>query len=122
MGKFVIKDAKNGVKFDMKADNGEVIATSQVYASYATAKNGVESVRKNAPLAEVEDQTHEGFTKVKNPKFEVYNDKRGEVRFRLKATNGQIIATSEGYKEKKSALNGIESIKKNCGVAQVCKA
>ena len=121
MGKFVIKEAKNGVKFDLKANNGEVIATSQVYASYATAKNGIESVRKNAPLAEVEDQTQPGFTKVKNPKFEVYKDKKGEIRFRLKATNGQIIATSEGYKEKKSALNGLESIKKNCGAAEVVK-
>ncbi len=121
MGKFVIKDAKNGVKFDLKANNGEIIATSQVYASYATAKNGVESVRKNAPLAEIEDQTAPGFTRVKNPKFEVYNDKRGQVRFRLKATNGQIIATSEGYTEKKSALQGLESIKRNCGQAEVVK-
>ena len=119
MGKFVIKDAKSGVKFDLKADNGEVIATSQVYASYATAKNGVESVRKNAPLAEVEDQTHEGFTKVKNPKFEVYNDKRGEVRFRLKATNGQIIAASESYTSLAGCMNGIESVKKNAAEAAV---
>jgi uncharacterized protein YegP (UPF0339 family) len=46
-------------------------------------------------------------------KFELYQDKRGEFRFRLKASNGQTIATSEGYKAKKSALNGIESIRKN---------
>jgi uncharacterized protein YegP (UPF0339 family) len=46
-------------------------------------------------------------------KFEVYQDKRGEYRFRLKASNGQTIATGEGYKTKKSCLNGIESIRKN---------
>ena len=48
-----------------------------------------------------------------NPKFEMYTDKAGEFRFRLKARNGEIIATSEGYKAKSSCLNGIESVKKN---------
>ena len=46
-------------------------------------------------------------------KFEVYKAKNGEFRFRLKASNGQVIAVGEGYKSKKSCLNGIESIRKN---------
>ena len=46
-------------------------------------------------------------------KFEVYTDKAGEFRFRLKAKNGEIIATEEGYKAKASCMNGIESVKKN---------
>lgn len=46
-------------------------------------------------------------------KFELYTDKAGEYRFRLKAGNGQIILASEGYKQKSSALNGIESVRKN---------
>ena len=46
-------------------------------------------------------------------KFELYKDKRGEFRFRLKASNGQNILASEGYKQKSSATNGIESVKKN---------
>jgi uncharacterized protein len=46
-------------------------------------------------------------------KFELYRDKAGEFRFRLKAGNGQIILASEGYTAKASALNGIESVKKN---------
>ena len=46
-------------------------------------------------------------------KFEVYKDKAGEFRFRLKASNGQIILASEGYKQKSSAMNGIESVRKN---------
>ena len=53
----------------------------------------------------IEDQTVEGFEVLKHPKFEVYNDKAGEFRFRLKAKNGQIIATSEGYKAKSGCLN-----------------
>ena len=113
MGKFVIRNTKTGVKFDLKAGNGEVIATSEVYASQAAYKNGVESVRKNAPVAAVEDQTVEGFAVEKHPKFEIYTDKAGEFRFRLKATNGQIIAVSEGYKAMAGCRNGIASVKKN---------
>ena len=46
-------------------------------------------------------------------KFEVYKDKGGEFRFRLKAGNGQTILASEGYKRKPSCMNGIESVRKN---------
>ena len=113
MGKFVVKETDTGVKFDLKAGNGEVIATSEVYASEASCKKGLASVQKNAPAAAVENQTVEGYAVEKHPKFEVYTDKAGEFRFRLKATNGQIIATSEGYKALASCLNGIESVKKN---------
>ncbi len=120
MGKFVIKETKNGgVKFDLKATNGQVIASSQVYKSLKTCNAGIASVIKNAPVAAVEDQTVENFEKAKHPKFEVYADKSGEFRFRLKATNGQIIATSEGYKTMKSCQNGIASVKKNCVDATV---
>ncbi len=119
MGKFVIKKTNTGVKFDLKAGNGEVIATSEVYSSDSACKNGIESVRKNAPIAAVEDQTQEGYAKEKNPKFEVYLDKAGEYRFRLTATNGQIIATGEGYKAKAGCLNGIDSVKKNAPNANV---
>ncbi len=52
-------------------------------------------------------------------KFEVYKDKKGEFRFRLKAGNGEIIATSEGYTSKQGCLNGIESVKKNAPDAAV---
>ena len=119
MGKFVIRKTNTGIKFDLKAGNGEVIATSEVYASEAACKNGVESVKKNAPVAAVENQTVEGYAAEKHPKFEVYTDKAGEFRFRLKATNGQVIAVSEGYKAISSCLNGIESVKKNAPEAEV---
>ena len=121
MGKFVIRNTKTGIKFDLKAKNGEVIATSEVYKSETACKNGIASVQKNAVVAAVEDQTVEGFEKAKHPKFEIYADKAGEFRFRLKATNGQIIAVGEGYKTKASCLNGIESIKKNAPDAEIVK-
>ena len=122
MGKFVIRKTNTGVKFDLKAGNGEVIATSEVYAAKASCLKGVASVQKNAPVAAVENQTVEGFATEKNPKFEIYTDKAGEFRFRLKATNGQVIATSEGYKALASCLNGVESVKKNAVDAKIEEA
>ena len=119
MGKFVIRKTNTGVKFDLKAGNGEVIATSEVYSSEDSCRGGVASVIKNAPIAEIEDQTAENVETKKNPKFEGYTDKAGEFRFRLKATNGQIIATSEGYKAMSSCLNGIASVKKNAADATI---
>ena len=122
MGKFVIRETKTGIKFDLKAGNGEVIATSEVYTSKKSCLGGIASVQKNAPVAAVENQTVEGYAVEKHPKFEVYTDKAGEFRFRLKATNGQIIAVSEGYKAMASCMNGIESVKKNAVDAPVVKA
>ncbi len=121
MGKFVIKETKTGYVFNLKAGNGEVIAVSEVYSTEAACLKGVESVRRNAVDAKLEDQTVENFEKVTNPKFEIYNDKAGEFRFRLKARNGEIIATGEGYKAKPSCLNGIESIRRNAPEAEVVK-
>lgn len=120
MGKFVIKETKTGYTFSLKASNGEVIATGgEVYSSLASIKNGIESVAKNAPIANLEDQTVEGYVTEKNPKFEIYKDKAGEFRFRLKARNGEIIAASEGYVKKDSCKNGIESVRKNAPDALV---
>ncbi len=121
MGKFVISEAKTGVKFDLKANNGEVIASSQVYKNEASCKKGIASVIKNAD-SQIEDQTAKEVVALKNPKYEVYQDKKGEYRFRLKAANGQIIATGEGYKALKSCLNGIASIQKNAPEAPIVKA
>ena len=119
MGKFVIRTVNTGIKFDLKATNGQVIATSEVYTTEAACRNGIDSVMKNAPVANVEDQTVENFEVMKHPKFEMYTDKAGEYRFRLKATNGQVIAVSEGYAAKASCVNGIESVQKNAVDAQI---
>lgn len=119
MGKFVLRTVDTGIKFDLKAGNGEVVASSQVYASESSCRAGIASVQKNAPAAAVENQTIANFTVEKNPKFEVYIDKKGEYRFRLKATNGQVIATSEGYKAIAGCIKGIESVKKNAADAKI---
>ena len=121
MGKFVVKATKIGFVFNLKAGNGEVIATSEVYTTEAACMKGVESVRKNAAEAKLEDQTVAEVAAVTNPKFEMHTDKAGEFRFRLKARNGEIIAVSEGYKAKVSCLNGIDSVRRNAPSAAVEK-
>lgn len=113
MGKYVFKEVNTGFKFNLLAGNNQIIGDSEVYTTKAACLNGIESVKKNAPVANVEDQTVEGFAAEKHPKFEIYKDKAGEFRFRLKAKNGEIILASEGYTAKASCVNGVESVKKN---------
>ena len=119
MSKFVIRTVASGVKFDLKATNGQVIASSEIYDTMAACVKGVASVKKNAPVAAVEDRSAEGFAAQLHPKFEMYVDKAGQYRFRLKAKNGKVIATSEGYVAKASCENGIDSVKKNAAEAEV---
>lgn len=109
MGQFVIRQVATGVKFDLRAANGEVIATSEVYKTEAACRKGIESVRKNAPLAGLEDQTAGG--RCGNPKFELYQDRGGQFRFRLRARNGGIIAVSENYTVKSACLDGIAAVR-----------
>lgn len=117
-GKFVIITAKNGeFTFNLKASNGEVILTaSETYPTQGACENGIASVKKNAG-APIEDQT-QGESQ-SHPKYELYKDKAGEFRFRLKAANGEIIGKSEGYKAKASAQKGIASIVKNAPDAAI---
>ena len=120
MGKFVISKTKSEqYTFNLKATNGQVIlSASESYTSLDGCNGGIASVQKNA-LAHVEDQTVEGFETLTHPKYEVYQDKAGEFRFRLKARNGEPIGKSEGYKTKASCLNGIESVGKNAPEGEV---
>ena len=118
MGKFVWKTTKAGFRFNLLANNGQVIAVSETYSSEDACLNGIESVR-NSCLGGIENQTVENFETLTHPKFEVYTDKAGEFRFRLKARNGQIVAVSEGYKKLESCLNGVDSVKRNAPEAPV---
>ena len=120
MGKFVIKKTNTGYTFSLKAGNGEVICTGgEVFNTLASCQNSIESVRKSAAAANIEDQTTEGFGKQVHPKFEIYLDKKGEFRFRLKARNGEPIAASEGYTAKAGCKNGIESVIRNAADSDV---
>ena len=120
MAKFVVNPTKkkDGFVFSLVASNGAVIGTSQTYRSSKSAQNGIESVRFNRNSL-IEDQTIDGYEILTNPKYEIYKDDKGEFRFRLKAMNGDVVFTSDGYSSKASAKNGIESIRKNAGEAKV---
>lgn len=117
MGKYVIRTVPSGLKFDLFAANGQSILTSEVYTTEHACRKGMESVRKNAPIAKLEDLTDPDRKSVTNPKFELYQDKAGFYRFRLKARNGEIIAVSEIYSARAGCLNGIESVRKNAAEA-----
>ena len=120
MGKFVIKESDAGFHFNLVADNGQIIGSSEKYKSEASCRDGIDSVRRSS-VGEIEDQTVEGFAAVKHPKFEVYTDKSGKFRFRLKARNGEIILPSQAYGDKAACLAGIESVKAGAPEAPVEK-
>ncbi len=121
MAKFVLVQVSTGYKFNLVAGNGEVIASSQVYKTASSAKKGIASVAATAPVANIENQTEKDFKPALNPKFEVYKDKKGEFRFRLKAKNGQIIASGEGYTKLDSCLKGVASVQKNAKDAKIAE-
>ena len=121
MGTFEVKKSGDGLMFNLKAGNGEVIGTSEVYNSRASLENGIASVKKNAPEAPVENQTVENFEQKTCPKFEVFTDKAGKARFRHKARNGEVILASQGYASSQSCLAGVESVKKNAAEANIAE-
>ena len=112
-GTFIILQKEKGFTFNLKAGNGECILVSELYNSEDGCRNGIASVKKNAPIANIEDQTVKDFEEKKNQKFQIYTDKAGKTRFRLRARNGEIIGVSEPYKSKQSCKNGINSVVRN---------
>ena len=119
MGKFVVKQSKNEqFFFNLKAANGEVIGTSEMYTTLKACENGIASVKKSC-AGEIEDQTLKEPIAQKHPKFEIFKTKDGQFRFRLKASNGEPILASESYKAKDSCKNGIASVKKNAPEAPI---
>lgn len=98
-GKYELKQTASGkFKFDLKAGNGQVILSSELYESKAAAQNGIESVRTNSPLDERYDRKEASD---------------GSPYFNLKAGNHQVIGTSEMYSSTSARDNGIESVKTN---------
>ena len=104
-GKFeVYKDKAGEFRFRLNASNGQTILASEGYKARASCMNGVESVKTNA---------------ADDAKYERKESQSGKFMFNLKATNGQVIGTSQMYESAASRDNGIESVKKNAPDAAI---
>ncbi len=123
-GKWDIRRAKDGrYFFSLYASNHNVIAYSQIYSSVTAVNTGINSVISNAAKAEIEDTTLKKPTSLPCPKWEIYIDKAEQYRFRLYATNGQIVChSSHGYSSKSGCKGGIDSIRRFCAEAKVDKS
>ncbi len=122
-GFFEIKKSKDDrYVFNLYASNKVIVATSQVYSSASSAINGIKSVKVNAEIAAIEDQTLKNYTPVPFPKWEIYLDKGGYYRFRLSASNGSCVCHSQGYTNKANCKNGIQSIIRTAKTAEIDKA
>ena len=107
-GKFeCYKDKAGEFRFRLKAGNGETILSSEGYSAKAGCDNGIESVRKNAAIEE---------------RFEKTQTESGKFRFNLKASNGQVIGTSQNYDSESGRDNGIASVARNAADAAVVDA
>ena len=105
MGKFVIKQAKDGqFYFSLKATNGQVILSSEMYTTLKACENGIASVKKNAP---------------EEARYELKQSESGKFHFNLKAANHQVIGSSQMYQSEESAKNGIASVMNNAPEAEV---
>jgi uncharacterized protein len=104
-GKFELKKASDGqFLFHLKAGNGEVILASERYKGKSGAENGIESVKKNAPV---------------DARYDRREAKSGQPYFVLKAGNNEIIGQSELYSSTAAMEKGIESVKANAPTAPV---
>jgi uncharacterized protein YegP (UPF0339 family) len=98
-GKFELKKASDGqYRFHLTASNGQVILASELYTEKRGALSGIESVKRNAPIAE---------------RYERKTARNGEPYFVLKASNGEVVGQSETYSSNAAMEGGIESVKKN---------
>ena len=112
-GKFVIKKTDKGnFVYKLYSSNYRVVAIGAgLYTSISNCKTGINSVRNNAATAPIEDQTLQKWEELKFPKWQIYTDKQGEIRLRLLASNGNIVATTnDGYLSKEAAKKGIAAI------------
>lgn len=105
MSKFVISKRTNGeYQFSLLAENGQVILTSEGYSAKAGCENGIESVRVNA---------------LESIRFDRKTSSNGKFYFNLKASNGQIIGSSQMYEAESGRDRGIESVVKNVQNAKI---
>lgn len=105
MAKFIISKRINGeFQFSLKADNGQIVLSSEGYTTKLGCETGIASVKTNSK---------------DDSRFDRKTSSNGKAYFNLKASNGQIIGTSEMYESTASRDKGIESVKANAAHATV---
>lgn len=123
--KFVYrKTDKGNYVYKLYSSNYRVIAIGgEPYSSLSAMKTGINSIIKNAADAPIEDQTLKKVVEQKCPKWEIYLDAKGEYRFRLKASNGNIVCiTNDGYLSKPACKNGMQAIAKAAANAEIVQS
>ena len=108
----VYKDMAGKFRFRLRAANNKIIAVSEAYETKVNCINGIKSVQKNCS-SHIQDKT-ENMEELIHPKYEIFTDSKSEYRFHLKASNGEIIAASEGYETKQGVMQGIEAVQNSC--------
>jgi uncharacterized protein YegP (UPF0339 family) len=99
MGRFTIIKRKNGeYQFSLKSTNGEILLSSEGYYTKSACLSGIESIRRNG---------------IEDARFDKFHSSNGKYYFNLKASNGQIIGTSEMYGTSQALDLGIEAVKRN---------
>lgn len=118
MGQFTVHQLKVGYKFNLKAGNGQIIASSGVYREMDDCLRAIECVRRCVD-APVEDQTVVGYLPIPFPKFEMRQNEYGAVSFYLWGDDGKLLIRGKGYTAKRSCLAGIRSLLQNAPGAVV---
>ena len=108
----IFKDIAGKYRFRLRAENNKIVAVSEAYEQKAGVINGVKSVQANCQ-SKIEDKTVQA-EKLTFPKYQVFTDDNSKFRFNLSASNGEIIAASEGYEDKAGVMNGVEAVKRSC--------
>ena len=108
----IFKDIAGKYRFRLRAENNKIVAVSEAYEQKAGVINGVKSVQTNCQ-SKIQDKTIQA-EKLTFPKYQVFTDDNSKFRFNLSASNGEIIAASEGYETKAGVMNGVEAVKRSC--------
>ena len=110
-----LRPTPTGFRFELIASNGQAVVGSEVYSAKAACLKGARSVIAVSEKAPCVDLTR-GETAA-NPRFEIFQDKAGGYRFRLRSRNGKIIAASESYQTRYGAARGVEAARRSAGEA-----
>ncbi len=100
----VYKDKAGKFRYRLKAANGQIILTGEAYNSKTACIEGVQSVKKNSQ---------------RDSAFEIYEDKKGGCRFRLRAANKEVIGQGEAYSDRTGCNRGVALVKRNAAEAKI---